>query len=422
MKRLFDITFKDLLQMSRNVFAIGMSVLAPLLITGLLYLAFGGLSSRTPTDMPKMTVGVVNLDQPSDPNVDMGSIVAGMYHDSSVRGWMEAFDYQSEADARQAILDQKIGTAIIIPENFSQAVVYGKPAALKILNDPTLAVAPGVVSNMAASVINGVDIYRTASDVINRQAASRGVQLDTAAREEIAAKFKQWYVTFEREIFHGDRPAVSVRPASGSGLANEGNFMARMLSLCLTGQMIFFGFYTGAYSMMSILREQEEGTLARLFTTPTDRTIILAGKLMSVILTVIIQAAVMLLCGHFMFGVNWGDPVNVALMILGQVVASSGFGVLIISLIKNTRQSGAVMGGLLSAMGMLGGLFTVGAQMPAAFETVNLFTPQGWVLRGWKLTLQGATLPELAVPLMMMLLLGAVMFALGAFKFRRRLA
>lgn len=52
-----------------------------------------------------------------------------------------------------------------------------------------------------------------------------------------------------------------------------------MMGLTMAGQMIFFAFFTGGNSMMSILREDEEGTLARLFTTPTDRTNILMGKI-----------------------------------------------------------------------------------------------------------------------------------------------
>jgi ABC-2 type transport system permease protein len=82
------------------------------------------------------------------------------------------------------------------------------------------------------------------------------------------------------------------------------------MGLTMTGQMIFFAFFTGAYSMMSILREDEEGTLSRLFTTPTDRTQILAGKFVAVFITVILQGLVLMAAGHFAFGVEWGNPLR----------------------------------------------------------------------------------------------------------------
>jgi ABC-type transport system involved in multi-copper enzyme maturation permease subunit len=53
--------------------------------------------------------------------------------------------------------------------------------------------------------------------------------------------------------------------------------------------MIFFSFFTASYAMQTILQEDEEGTLARLFTTPTPRSSILAGKFLAVFFTVIIQ-------------------------------------------------------------------------------------------------------------------------------------
>ena len=37
------------------------------------------------------------------------------------------------------------------------------------------------------------------------------------------------------------------------------------------GMMIFYAFFTGASTGQTILQEEEEGTLPRLFTTPTPQ-------------------------------------------------------------------------------------------------------------------------------------------------------
>jgi ABC-2 type transport system permease protein len=175
--------------------------------------------------------------------------------------------------------------------------------------------------------------------------------------------------------------------------------------------------------MMSILQEQEEGTLARLFTMPMDRTAILAGKFLAVLLTVIGQGAVLMVVGRLAFGVTWGRPASVALAVLGQVVAASGLGVMLIALVKNTRQAGVVLGGGLTAFGMLGGLFTVGIQgMPAVFDTLSVLTPQGWVLRSWKVAAAGGAPGEMLVPFAVSVAIGLIMFAVGAVLFRRRFA
>jgi hypothetical protein len=60
--------------------------------------------------------------------------------------------------------------------------------------------------------------------------------------------------------------------------------------------------------------------------------------------------------------------------------------------------------------------------MPAGFEALNLFTPQGWAIHSWKMTFAGATPAELALPMAVLVLSGIVMFFAGAAIFRRRYA
>ena len=114
--------------------------------------------------------------------------------------------------------------------------------------------------------------------------------------------------------------------APSAGETETTNPIQKMMGMTMAGQMIFFAFFTGAYSMMSILREDEEGTLARLFTTPTDRTSILTGKFVAVFITVILQGLVLMVAGHYAFGINWGEPAGIALALTGQVVAATGLG------------------------------------------------------------------------------------------------
>jgi len=172
------------------------------------------------------------------------------------------------------------------------------------------------------------------------------------------------------------------------------------------------------------LEESEEGTLARLFSTPTDRTSILAGKFAAVFFTVVLQGLVLMVAGHLIFGINWGAPLSAAIALMGQVIAATGLGVLLISLVKNTRQGGPVLGGGLTAMGMLGGLFTANMPnaMPAAMDVIANFTPQGWVLKAWRLVMDGGSAGDLLLPFGVLMGMGVVMFVIGARMFGKRFA
>ena len=81
-----------------------------------------------------------------------------------------------------------------------------------------------------------------------------------------------------------------------------------------------------------------------------------------------------------------------------------------------------MLGGGLTALGMLGGLFTVAVQMPAAFDLIGRITPQGWVMQGWRLAITGSPARDLLLPFLVMVVVGVITFTAGARIFNRRFA
>lgn len=429
--KIIDIALNDLLRSMRSAFTIGMAVIAPLMLTGLIYFAFGGMSGGDVSLTP-IKVGVVNADQlPADAvlTAPIGENIRSMFFDESVQSWIMASDYPDEASARTAVDKQEIGVAVIIPADFTERYLSGdKDRQVVIVSDPTLSIGPAVVEDMVTMMVDGVAGGGIAIQTLIERQQANGIQPDPAhAALQVPGwieRYGNWYADFQRNLFHHPEKAALVLTAPAAGESDSADPIQQMMGLTMAGQMIFFAFFTGAYSMMSILREDEEGTLARLFTTPTDRTQVLAGKLLAVLLTVILQGIVLMLAGRFAFGIVWGETASVALALVGQVVAASGLGVLLIAFVKSSQQGGPVLGGGLTALGMLGGLFTanIPGGMPEAFNFMANFTPQGWVLKAWNLALAGAPAVDLLLPFAVSLALGAVMFVAGAALFRKRYA
>jgi len=425
--KILDIAFKDLTHSFRSAFAIGMMVVAPLMLTGLIYFAFGSMSSGE-VSMTAIKVGVVNADRLPDNtvlNAPIGEDIRSMFFDESVESWIEASDYADEASVRAAVDKQEIGVAVIIPQNFTERYLSGeKDVQVLIISDPTLSIGPAVVEDMVTMMVDAVAGGGIAIQTIMERLQANGSQPDTAQIPLWIERYGNWYRDFQRALFHNPDKAALVLVAPSAGETETADPLAKMMGLTMVGQMIFFAFFTGGNSMMSILQEHEEGTLARLFTTPTDRTRILMGKFVAVFITVLLQGVVLMIAGRLAFGVQWGKPISIALALTAQVFAAVGLGVLLISFVKSTKQGGPVLGGGLTALGMLGGLFT--ANMPNALpEAMNMianFTPQGWVLKGWRMALDGSAAGDLLVPFIVTVAMGIVMFAVGAMMFKRRYA
>jgi ABC-2 type transport system permease protein len=422
--KIIAIAFKDLTHSARSYFLIGMTLAAPLLITLLIYFAFGSLRSGD-VSMTAIKVGVVNADGlPAGAPLDapLGKSVHDMFFDPSVKSWIAATDYADETAARLALNAQQIGVAVIIPESFTRDYLAGETGTpVTILQDPTLTIGPTVVREMVASLLNGVAGGGVAYKVINARMEANGKTLDPAAIPALIQTYAAWYADFQRALFHTPEKAVLVvaSPAAGNESSNS---LQSMMGLVMAGQLIFFSFFTGAYAMMSILQEAEEGTLARLFTTPTNRTMILFGKFLAVFLTVLFQGSVLLVAGRLIFGIRWGEPGTILLALLGQMVASVGLAVLLVSFIKTSKQAGPIFGGALTLLGMLSGLFTTNIAMPESFKAIANFTPQGWVLKAWTLSLGGHPTGEMILPFLVLVAMGFVMFAIGAVNFSKRYA
>jgi ABC-2 type transport system permease protein len=419
--KILDIALKDLVRSTRNFFLVGMAFAVPLLLTGLIYFAFGSLYKGDVSQM-EIKVGVVNLDTlplGSPLEAPVGENIRDMFFDDSVKSWITASDYPDEAAARQAIENQEIGAAVIVPPGFSEKILAGQTGTpILIIQDPTLTVAPTLVKDMMTSMLDGVVGGGIAYQVITAHQQANGMELDQAKIPAMLEKYSAWYAGLQQTFFHTPEKAALV---ISSPTTNNDSFQ-NMMGSVMAGQLIFFSFFTGAYAMMNILQEDEEGTLSRLFTTPTRRTAILAGKFLYVFLIVLLQGLVLTTISHFLFSIDWGQPASVLLSLLGQMVAAVGLAALLVSFLKSSKQAGIVFGGVLTALGMLSGLFTTNIDMPPSFDALAKFTPQGWALKAWELSLAGQPPSLLLLPFFVLVGMGVVMFAIGATLFRKRYA
>jgi len=189
------------------------------------------------------------------------------------------------------------------------------------------------------------------------------------------------------------------------------------------GMMVFFAFITGTSSAESLLREEEEGTLPRLFTTPTSQTTILSGKFLAVFLTVLVQISAMFLAGWLIFRIDWGALRSVAVVGIGIVLVAASFGIFVNSWLRDSRQGGVIFGGVLSFTGMIGMVRVFAMDTPGAAglgNTVSLLVPQGWAIRGMLQLLDEVTGAPLLLNTLVMLILSVTFFMIGVWRFKKR--
>lgn len=418
-----DIAFKDMRRLLANPFALIMMFGAPLLITGLLFLAFGSMAGGGDLDLQAVRVQVANLDQPSAQGGEIaaGQMLVDYLQSDDLADLLEVTIAADETAARRAVERQEADVALIIPADFTAAALApDREASVVQYEDPTLTIGPGIVEDLVSQFIDGFAGAKITAGVVTQQLAARDVAAGAAVAQEATMEYAAWLESSGHDHEGESTSVLEIRSPAAEESAGDG---AGTIGAIMVAMTIFFTFFMAANTAESIIREDEEGTLARLFTTPTSQAAILAGKFTAVVLTLVVQVVVLLVASGLIFGISWGQPETVVLVTLALIVVAAGFGVLLMSFIQNTRQTGPVMGGVLTVMGMLGGLFTNGVpNIPKLFDTVRLMVPQGWAMEAWELTLQGAGVGQVLGPVTVMFGLGALFFGVGVLLFRRRFA
>ncbi len=422
--KIYDIAFKDLKRIFTNVFSLVMMFAAPLLIAGLLYFAFGGLTKGgSGYTMPVTKVVIANLDRPDAQSSGFvaGEMLVNFLQDPSLKDILSVSLTQDEIQARAAVDGRKVGVGIIIPANFTAAAITpNQSAAVSLYQDPTLSIGPSIVKDLVSHFMDAFSGSKIAAQTAADRLSSHGVQ----AGENFPAQAAQTYATWQQTNGHDDDSAVPhLAVVSPSGESQASVQKAVPIELIMIAMIIFFVFFMAAHGAESIIREDEEGTLARMFTTPTSRVTILAGKLLGIAISLGIQIVLLLAVSSLLFGIHWGRPATVILVSFSLIVAAGGFGLLLMSMIKNSRQTGPVMGGVLTLLGMLGGMFTVAIpNLPSSVDKVTLVTPHGWAMQAWKLALGGSSPIQASIPSLVLLVMGFAFFAGGAALFRKRFA
>lgn len=429
--KIFDIALKDMTRSFRSWFLLAFMFGVPILMTAMFFVMFGGTGGDDDAGfgLPATEVRFVNLDKGMDlggQTMNMGGLIAEVFEAEDVMEYIIATQLSDPAAARAAVDSQEAGVAVIIPENFTEAVIDPQGEArvtVELYQDPTLTLGPSVVKAIISSFMDSFSGTRIAANTLDAQLVAAEVSLDDAQMQAVLAQYIQWM-----QALGESRQAsglLDVVPPPGKEATASTSMTALMLTTMMTGMTVFYAFFTGTGGAQALLEEEEKGTLPRLFSTPTPVRDVLTGRFLANAATILVQMIVLVIFGKFIFGLNYGDPLNIAVAILGGVLTATSFGIFVISWVKDAKQAGVIFGGVVTVTGMFGmvDIFTMSIPNPSSVvKSLPLFVPQGWVMRLWKLSMDGADFSKILLVFGGILVWNAVLFGVGWARFNRRYA
>jgi len=322
-------------------------------------------------------------------------------------------------DRESALLDVESNDALavlVIPSGFESDALQAVPVDLsfyqsaeamtsaQMLLEAVHAASTELAGSLAAAELS----MRVAEQVGLFNGASLDAQ-QTYSDEAFFSAESEWYgnslivIETEQVTRFEDRTAIPL------GATQSSPGMLVMYAL-------FFTFGGGA----SLLVERDEGTLRRLLVMPLNKSTMITGKLLGIYSGALIQMAIMIVFGQYLFGVNWGQSLPaLTLLLLAYGFTSTALGLMVAALVKTAAQANAAGTISIMALASLGGAWWPIEITPDWMQQLSLAFPTGWAMRGFHdIITRGLDLPAIMLEVGVLVSFGLLFLAVGIWRFR----
>jgi ABC-2 type transport system permease protein len=363
---------KEVRQTVRDRRVMFLLVVAPLLQTVVFGFAVNFDVDRVPTV-------VVDRDGTAESRTHARRILAD-------RTLLRVGSARSAPEAEREIDDGRAAAAVILPPRLEADLAAGRAAEVQVVLD-------GTDPNRATVAAGAVSRYF--GEVGEALARERLVALGARAPAQLEAVPRVAY-----------NPGLATPPYMIPGIA-------AMLLLVVTTIV----------TAMGLSREREMGTLEQVLVTPIRPLFLLVGKMAPFVVIGLVDIALLLAAGTWLFDVPLRGPLPVLLAgTLLYLMTTLGAGLLISTLSATQQQS--FLGGflfILPAM-LLSGVMTPIRAMPGWLQAVTYVNPVRYYAEVMRTTLlRGGGFHDLWPELLALLLLGGAILATATLRFHKRL-
>ncbi len=366
LRRISAVAKKEIIQILRDPFSLALAFLMPVLL-----LFIFGYAITLDVDNLKTTV----YDQ--DNSRESREFLSEMVRS----GYFTVVGYPSTPAEITPYLDKGIARiAIWIPCDFSKNLRTGKESQVQVLVD-------GSDSNTATI---GLAYVAAVADLFTQRMSP------TRRLPPIEPRLRVWY---------------------NSELKSRNFIIPGLVA-------VIMGIIAALLTSLTIAREWERGTMEQLVSTPIKKTELLLGKLIPYFLIGLIDVAISVIIGIFLFGVPFRGSV-VLLFLVSSIFLFGGlsFGILISVATKSQLLASqvAMVTSYLPAFLLSGFMFSI-ANMPQPLQLMTRIIPARYFVSLIKdIFLKANPLKFLAFDTLLLSVFGILAFAMANRKFKKKI-
>jgi ABC-2 type transport system permease protein len=337
----------------RDRIAMFSTIALPIVLVLLIGLSFGQSGSRLPVGLLSENPGPLGT-----------SLISELEESAAV-------DVRLYSDRRDLYRDIRMGTVgggVDVPADGSPVQVYVQQAS------------------------SGAGVILSTVNAAAAQVSTRAVAVDVLSGDVPVARAE---AAVDDALAQVPPVAVAARSLGTVNEMEENRFASAVPS-----QLMLFVFLNGLLGASALVQARQLRVFQRTLATPHGLGVYLSGLGASRVAIALLQSAILLGLGVLSFGVDFGNPVAVAVLVVVYSVIAGAAGMLLGGIAKTPGQAVAVAVPAGIVLGMLGGTMWPLSVVGPLMSRIGHLTPQAWAMDAWNQIINdGAGLAGIATEL-----------------------
>jgi ABC-2 type transport system permease protein len=377
----------NLRRLSRDRTGLAFILVAPFLLILLIGVS---LPASGPTGRP------VGLVAPADPSGPAARLIERLEDAATLR--ITRFD---DVDAMTGEVRRRVQAAgIEIPPDLSERLQAGKDAEIRFHTDPSGLPPLEVRTAVAQAVAQVGATLRSARVVAGRTGIPPAAALDASDA----------------------MPTFGATDVVSETVGTAGQNLPSGFAYSAPAYLVLFVFINTLVAAWGLPADRARGLTRRAFAAPTSAAAVLLGEELYRLVVALVQAGLIVVLGALLFGVDWGDPLAVAAIVLLFSLASTGAAILLGSLARTPEQVTGLAPPLGIGLGMLGGCMWPLEIVGPTMRAIGHATPHAWAVGAFmEVVGAGAGLADVAADLGVLAAFAAGFLAVALVAFGRTL-
>ena len=418
MRKIFVLAFKDVRITYLDVTAILLILVAPLAMTLVMSFAF----SDNDSGFAKIPVGLINSNSETGM---MGELTQGIFESDAITEYLEIESYNELDQALTALDNDKLAAIIVMPETDLDVLID-----FSAQSDPANLPAEKEEIHLYTSVtrpISGMIVEAILDSIVTDLNSGYGagtmgfinlLESGQVSPEQLSEGFGEEVGVLLEPFFKENQSKINIESHYQESESDDGGFnwlgyMAPSMAI------LYLGFAMNS-SAKSILSERENGTLPRLFCSPTKPHEIILGKMLGTFLIGLIQVLLFILLSSLILNLNWGSLFVVCLFTLTVVLASASWGILIAAISKNSGQASTIGVAVNLVFAAVAGNFYPRINFPPWLENLGYLTPNAWGIEGYLKLISGGALTDVLPGLLSLTGMAIILLIFATITFNRQ--